>query len=99
MIFPQAWTYLNLWRFSRPGPAMVQGTRPLGRPEGAPAHACAPVGRWKWPSKLVKNMGRDNKHLGKFHHDRTLFSRTLEEWLGFGELSHNVVLLQVSELL
>ena len=35
-----------------------------------------------WPTKMVFT-------LGKFHHDRTLFSRALESWFILGELSQN----------
>ena len=39
-----------------------------------------------WPFSIAMFVyQRVDIKLGKFHHDRTLFSRALESWLGFGE--------------
>ena len=48
---------------------------------------------------LVVNVGKYSIHLGKFHHDRSLFSRSLEPWLGFGESSPSGRKIQLSEIL
>ena len=50
------------------------------------------------PVTMINNPSKKFKYLGKFHHDRTLFSRTLKSWFIFGKSSPNGRTIQVSEI-